>query len=195
MTDSEAEPTRAGPFFKDDDHDAFEEFFRAHSDRLSRVAYLMLHDQPAAEDAVQEAFARAWEKRGDFRGSADPLTWLYSILLNVCRMALRKSRTGARGADSVVLDGARSVSRAARGVFTSVVRREVKRQLVLAMGWLGESQREVFVLHYIEGLPFDRIARMLDLKPSTARSFGHRARAVLMEKMPRLAREFAKTED
>lgn len=185
MTSEAAEPIpHAG-----DDRAAFAEAFDEHAARLSRVAYLMLHDQAAAEDAVQEAFARAWERRAEFRGDADRLTWLYSILLNVCRMALRRSRP--RGADDAALEGGRRLTPEPHGIFTSVVRREVKRQLVMAMGWLNEPQREVFVLHYVEGLSFDQVAGLLGLNVNTARSLGHRARAVLMKKVPRLAREYA----
>ena len=175
----------------DEDRSTFEKVFLRHAERLTRVAYLMLHDEAAAEDAVQETFAAAWEKRGGFRGEADPSTWLYSILLNICRLFLRGKRGEARRVDAEVLDLGRPLVRSPRGVFTSVVRREVKLQLVLALGWLPEDQREVFVLHYVEGLPFDAIAAMLGLNPSTARVLGHRARGVLMEKMPRLARDFA----
>lgn len=190
MTGSEAEPSSAKDFV--DDQAGFAKVFHAHADRLSRVAYLMLHDAPAAEDAVQETFARAWERRADFRGDAEPITWLYSILLNICRLALRRERSRARGADAAVLETGRPRARQQRGVFTSVVRREVKRQLVLALGWLSEQQREVFILHYIEGMAFDDIARLLALNPSTARSLGHRARGVLVEKMPALAKDFAR---
>lgn len=189
MTSDAAGP----PFPAEDDRAVFAEMFGAHAARLSRVAYLMLHEQAAAEDAVQETFARAWESRGDFRGQADRLTWLYSILLNVCRMALRRPRP--RGAEKGTLEGGRRLVPEPHGIFTSVVRREVKRQLVLALGWLNEAQREVFVLRYIEGLPFERIAKLLDLNVNTARSLGHRARTVLMRRVPRLAREYAITAD
>ena len=86
------------------DVDAFGELFRRHATELSRLAFVLLHDEAAAEDAVQETFRLAFEHLADFRGDAEPLTWLYSIGLNVCRGNLRKQGKRPSQADTTGLD-------------------------------------------------------------------------------------------
>jgi RNA polymerase sigma-70 factor (ECF subfamily) len=166
------------------DRDAYAELFGRHAARLQRVAYLILHDAPLAEDAVQEAFARGLDKIASWRGEAKPDVWLYSIALNVCRRQLRRAALREGTAAPSDLEDGRRPGRAARGVFTSVVRRETSRHLALALGFLTELQREVFVLHYVEGLPYDAIAPMLDVSVVGARGLAHRAKEVLRAKLP-----------
>ena len=171
------------------DAEGFAELFRRHAVRLSRVAFVILHDEAAAEDAVQETFRLAFEHLADYRGDAEPLSWLYSIALNVCRTQLRRAERRPSQADTTGLNGGRLIGMPNRGVLTSVARRELNQKLAIALGFLSEAQKEVFVLHYVEGLPFEKIGELLGLNLNTALSLGHRARQVLARHMPRLARE------
>lgn len=166
------------------DRDAYAELFERHATRLGRMAYLILHDSSSAEDAVQEAFARGLDKIRTWRGEAKPDVWLYSIALNVCRQHLRKDSVREASAAPADLEGGRRPGRTPRGVFTSVVRRETSRHLAIALGFLTDLQREVFVLHYVEGLAYDLIAPMLDVSVVGARGLAHRAKEVLRAKLP-----------
>jgi len=176
------------------EQEAFAELFHRNADRIRRVAYLMLHDDSAADDAVQETFTRALERIGDYRGEAEPATWFTSIGLNHCRQALRRLREHAVNAPHEALDRGRRLSPAARGVFTSVVRREHKQKLAIGLGYLTEAQREVFVLHYVEGIPYEEICTILDIGLNAALSLGYRARGVLASKMPCLVRDLVNDE-
>ena len=55
-----------------------------------RLAASILHDTPAAEDAVQQAALFAWDRRGGFRSEDDADGWLTRIVVNVCRDGLRR---------------------------------------------------------------------------------------------------------
>jgi RNA polymerase sigma-70 factor (ECF subfamily) len=163
---------------------AFAELFERHAERLRRVAYLLLHDAGAAEDAVQETFTRGLFRIGSYRGEAKPDVWLYSICLNVARQMLRREGVREDLADASKLDRGRRPAGKPRGPLTSLMRRETSAHLSVALGFLTDLQREVFILHYIEGLPYEEIAPLLDVSVVGARGLAHRAKQVLRSKLP-----------
>ncbi len=83
---------------------AFEKLYHACSSPLRRVALSRVGNFHDAEDAVQEAFLKAYRNVSSFAGEATLSTWLYRILINVCRdFARRQRRRGEHqtpGADS-----------------------------------------------------------------------------------------------
>lgn len=163
---------------------AYETVFKGLAPRLHRMAYLFLHNAHAAEDAVQETCVRGLAAFEDFRGDARPETWLYSIALNVCRQKLREADGREGLASFETLDGGRLPGRSARGPVTSLMRRETAARLALALGFLTDLQRESFVLHYVEELPYEAVAPMLGVSAVAARGLAHRARKVLLAKLP-----------
>lgn len=144
------------------------------------MAYYFLHDSVVADDVVQEAFTRGLAHLHTYRGDSKPEVWLYSIALNVCRQALRKSRV-EEGAPPGELDRKPAPE---RSPLTSVIRRETRVRLVLALGHLTDLQREAFVLHYIEELPHEAIAPMLGVSVVGSRGLAHRAREALRRHLP-----------
>ena len=75
------------------DHDAFSELARVSVGRLLVIARLILHDEPAAEDATQEALVAAWRH---IRGLRDPErfeAWLHRLLVNACHREARGRRS------------------------------------------------------------------------------------------------------
>lgn len=138
------------------DNAPFELLFQRHAPRLRRMAYLLLRSAPAADEAVQETRRRGLEHIRTYRGEADPKAWLSSITLDYCRHVLRENRGGE----------------------TKDVEEE-KRPLTAAVGELTQAQREVFVLHFVEGLPYQELARMLNIRPGAARALAHRAKRLL----------------
>lgn len=71
---------------------SFSDRVRAYRIRLYKIAFSMMGSRADAEDAVSEAVIRAWQKRDFLRNEAFFETWLTRILINVCRMELRKRR-------------------------------------------------------------------------------------------------------
>ena len=165
------------------DRQAFGALFQRRSPAIWQMAYLLLHSADAAEDVVQETFTNAFEHVKDFRGESEPRSWLSAIALNSCRRSIRKKVTGVQSAETSKLEHGQSMSPPKRGVLTSMLRRETNRRLALALGFLTEPQREVFVLHYVEELPYEDVARLLDTTPGAARALSQRARTILQEKL------------
>jgi RNA polymerase sigma-70 factor (ECF subfamily) len=64
--------------------DAFETLIREHQRMIQSLCYRMTGSIADAEDLAQEAFIRAYEHRGEFRGDARVSSWLYRIAVNQC---------------------------------------------------------------------------------------------------------------
>jgi len=166
------------------DSGAYGELFEKYRERISRMAYAIVHDQSAAEDVVQETFLKGLDRIGTYRAEAAPRAWFSSIALNVCRHRLREGKREAERAGERQLDGGRRLWRPrTRGAATKVVQQENNRLLAVALGFLTEAQREVFVLHYDQGLAYEEIAQIVGIRPGAARALAHRAKAALRDKL------------
>lgn len=169
------------------DRGAYAELFARHADRIWHSAYYLLHDRWEADDILQEAFTRGLEDIAAFRGESEPSSWLGVIALNLCRRHLRDSKRRAKPAEAPALETGKKPGRKPRGVLTSVLRRETERQLVLALGFLSDLRREIFVLHYVDEMPFKDIAQALGLSLTGALTHAHRARLEIISRVPGLA--------
>ena len=162
----------------------FAVLFRRHQDRIWRMAYMILHSSSMAEDVVQETFTQGLSHIRTYRGEAEPRTWFSSIALNLCRHILRDRKKEAQLASTEKLDqGSPVFQPRPRGALTSAIRREGNRMLTMALGYLTEAQREVFVLHYIDDLPYEDVARILNIRAGAARALAHRAKLMLQKRL------------
>src|SRR6267378_5893764 len=74
---------------KEGDRSAFDQLIGPLVDQGFRLAYGMLHDRQAAEDAVQEAAVRAWRKLNNLRPGTEMRPWFLAIVANQCRNIAR----------------------------------------------------------------------------------------------------------
>src|SRR5947207_10693005 len=75
---------------------AFEELVKRYDSKLLRIAQHVTHNREDSEDAVQEAFLKAFQHLGEFREDSKFSTWLIRITLNQSLMKLRKQRRAIR---------------------------------------------------------------------------------------------------
>jgi RNA polymerase sigma-70 factor (ECF subfamily) len=149
------------------DHDAFSELARVSVGRLLVIARLILHDEPAAEDATQEALVAAWRH---IRGLRDPArfeAWLHRLLINACHREARKDRS--RYSREVQLSTFDAPQRDETGLLLD------RDQLDRGFRRLDVDHRAVIVLYYYLGLRPEEAADTLGLPPGTVRSRLHRA--------------------
>lgn len=135
-------------------------------------AYAIVGDPEAARDVVQEAFARALRQRHRFRGEGRLEAWLWRIVLNVARDVARRSRFAALSADElaeIAVVGAKGSSSA------SDLRPELRA--------LPERQRLAVFLHYYADLPYEEVARLLDVAPGTVAASLSAARKTLRHRI------------
>lgn len=163
----------------DGDPGAPGELVKRHHAELYRYARALLRDTPAAEDAVQAAFERAFVALGKYpeeRIEALSLRpWLYRIVLNVVRNVWRDSRREVSVAETPDPDesfGTRSGS--ALDAY-----KEDWMDALGALGRLSERQRVAVALRYIEDLPYAEIAETTGWPESTCKTLVRRGIARL----------------
>jgi RNA polymerase sigma-70 factor (ECF subfamily) len=139
------------------------------------VALAVTGNEADADDVCQDAFVAAMERIDDCREPARFGGWLLQIVRNHARNALRHHAVRrAEPLDDVVV-AARDTPAAA------LDRGELRGQLLQALGALPEAQREVVLLHDLEGWKHREIAERLELPAGTVRSHLHHARRRLRE--------------
>ena len=154
------------------DRDAFGILIREHDEAMRRLAYSLLQDRGQMDDALQEAYFRAYRGLGSFRGAAAFSTWLYRIVYRTCIDEIRKRRP----VDP--LDDGRDVADPASGPESQVAAR---RDVAAALARLSSDMRAAVWLIDAEGLSYDEAARVLGTPPGTVASRVSRARAHLRE--------------
>lgn len=137
---------------------AFEVLVRRHSDAAWRLAFGMLRDRGAAEDAVQETFIKAHRALPDFRGDASFKTWLLSITHRTCLDQLRKARPAVAS-----LDEARRQRTQDRDEATRIA-------LEMAVGTLPDDERQAFMLVDALGLTREEASKILGVPVTTLKS-------------------------
>ena len=172
--------------------DVREELSRAlvdHGDRLYALALRVTRDADLAADALQEAFATALERAGDFRGESSLGTWLHRIVYNKAIDLLRKRGREAPLPDeeSIVLgpeddrlSGSPSWSRPPDEILLGA---ETVAALERAVLELTPMQRMVFEMREVEGRTTDEVAEILGIPPGTVRVHLHRARIRLRARL------------
>jgi RNA polymerase sigma-70 factor, ECF subfamily len=131
---------------------------------------MMCGSRPAAEDAVQEALAKAWERSERGERIDDLAGWVTVVARNSLRSWFR--RVGAERRARAAL-GQQSNVRHGTGTTHDHV------DVVRALAVLTKTQRETTVLHYYLGMPVKEIGRILGVSEGTVKSTLHRARQIL----------------
>jgi RNA polymerase sigma factor (sigma-70 family) len=138
------------------DEQAFTALVLRYQNRFYSVARRMLGNEHDSEDAVQLAFLRVFRSAAEYRDEWRGSTWLYRILTNVCIDAWRK-----RGHETTGLTEA--VAR------TSLLETE-RIDLEAALVRLPTEARAIFLLRYMEDLPYDEIARIRGITINTVKT-------------------------
>ena len=150
--------------------------------RLFHVAYLILADRAASEDVAQEAVTRVMQHRDSWRGEGDFFAWACAIAVNLCRGKRKADRRRPTLVDQRRLEHA-YVPSPRHGPATSVVLHESHERAAVAVRALSPLLREVFILHYIEGLPYATVSEIVGITAGAARLRAKRARESLRENL------------
>jgi RNA polymerase sigma-70 factor (ECF subfamily) len=165
------------------DEAAFEELVRHHGGRLLSVARRFLGGSEDAQDAVQEAFIRAFKAIHSFEERAQLHTWLHRILVNTALMKLRERRRKPEESIDDLLptfaaDGHQTVE--SREWSDALLEQKETAGLVReAIARLPESYRVVLVLRDLEERDTAETARILGTTTTVVKVRLHRARQAL----------------
>ena len=146
----------------------FDAFYAATSQKLVGQVFAMTGDLGEAEDALQEAYVRAWQHWPKISGYESPEGWVRSIAFKLCVNAWWKAK------NRLTAHRRASAGREpAPGLEPDLL------TLVQALRLLPEKQRQALVLHYVADLSVEQIAAETGASPGTVKSRLARGRRAL----------------
>jgi RNA polymerase sigma-70 factor (ECF subfamily) len=154
----------------------YAELVTRHQRRASRIAFHYLRDAADADEAVQDAFVKAYTHLATFREELPFEVWFTRILINGCLDRLKQRRRRERWIAPPMLDSTGAERDPAEYLVSrgpspedQVIANERRRQLTDALAQLPERQRLVFVLSHFDGLTSREVSAMTGLNESTVR--------------------------
>lgn len=197
--------TLAGANRLDEARERYAEVVARHQRRASRIALHYLRDAADADEAVQDAFVKAFTHIASYNDDWPFEVWFTRILINGCLDRLKARRRRERWIVPMIdsANGDREVTdiMPARGPSPedAVLLEERRRKLADALGVLPERQRTIFMLSHYEGHSSKEVSAMTGLNESTVRVHLFRAirrlRGLLSPKIGKTEDRRSKTED
>jgi len=160
----------------DEARERFGELVGRHQRRAARIAVHYVRDAADADEAVQDAFIKAYMHLGSFREELPFEVWFTRILINGCLDRLKSKKRRERwiappptDANGVERDPAENLPSGGPSPEDRVLADERKRQLSAALATLPERQRLVFMLSHFDGQTSREVSAVTGLNESTVR--------------------------
>ena len=175
---------------------AYDTLVRKYERQIFRIAQHITQNREDAEDVMQDAFVKAFEKLDQFQGNSKFYTWLVRIAVNESLMRLRKRRTGRMVSideDLETDEGTvpRDLADWAPNPEDNYSQAELAEILRKTIQGLPPGFRVVFVLRDVDGLSTEETAETLGLSIPAVKSRLLRARLQLSERLSRYFRRKA----
>ena len=171
---------------------AFDELMQRYQQEVITVAFRMLDHHEEALELAQEAFFRAYRGLPRFREEAAFRTWLYQIVLNLCRHR-RRWYARHRVGQTLSLDApvgeeesdpiSDRIPDPGAGPREEAAQRQIQETVRRALARLPAPFKTVLILREIEGLSYEEVAAVCKEPIGTVRSRLHRARVMLRDKL------------
>ena len=180
------------------DESAFTLLVRRHQQPLINFISRFINDRNSGEDLAQETFIRIFKAADRYKpGRAHFKTWMYHIAKNLCKNELRnRERRDKYRVDNVIDSGSDSngdseeidliANTPANQAFQPEValeRKELRNAIQKAIAELPEQYRLPLVLRDLQGLSYEEISEVLELRSGTTKSRINRARLMLKDKL------------
>lgn len=162
---------------KKGDHQAFSILVYRHTDRFFGAAYKVVQNSPDAEDIVQNAFLKLWEKPNLWKEGkgAKFTTWFYRIVVNQSLDSIAKKKT------NILLD--EELESVEKTIDIRMSEQEQQNELEKAISLLPEKQKIALMLYYEEELKQSEAAAAMGLKLKAFESLLSRAKATLKQRL------------
>jgi RNA polymerase sigma-70 factor (ECF subfamily) len=149
------------------DAESFDAFYTDTRTRLLHQMYAMTGNMADAQEVLQEAYARAWQRWSTVRAYDNPEAWVRTVAWRVAASRWRKARNAV-------------TAMARHGAAEPVPAPEIHNvALVAALKQIPEAQRRAIVLHHLGGLSVEEVAAETDAPTGTVKARLSRGRAAL----------------
>lgn len=145
----------------------FDEFFLDQHESLYRAMYFVTGDRQDAEELMQDAFLRLWERWDRVGEIEDPVGYLFRVALNGFRMRARRAKVAARHLRTANL---------VADPFDDLDLKEDLRRMLLQ---LTPRQRAALVLTDVFGYSSEQAGHMMGIRPTTVRVLASQGRTAL----------------
>ncbi|MBI4409931.1 MAG: sigma-70 family RNA polymerase sigma factor [Gemmatimonadetes bacterium] len=173
---------------------AFRELVGRYERPIFSLIFRLVRDREKSEDLAQETFIKVLNALDRYDPAFKFSSWIFKIAHNTALDQLRR-----RAPDTLSLDGSPH-ARAPDEIESSAIQavaeeetpeeyassQEVGRELERALGTLRTEYRTAIVLWHVEGRPYEEIAEIMDVPLGTVKTYIHRARHELREKLAHL---------
>jgi RNA polymerase sigma factor (sigma-70 family) len=149
--------------------DRFDTFFVEEHQRLFKALYFVTGNRHDAEELMQDAFVKLWERWDEIDRIEDPTAYLFTIALNGFRMRRRRADVAARKEPSPPSQ---------RDGFTDA---EIRTDVKAMLRTLTPRQRAALLLIDLLGYPSEEAATILRVRASTVRALATHARQTLRD--------------
>jgi RNA polymerase sigma-70 factor, ECF subfamily len=143
--------------------DDFAQFYSLSFKRVALAARAFCRDVDVADDAAQEAFARAYSRWSRVRKTSFPEAWVMTTALNLTKRHFRRRSREARATNDASVPGPSGD----------------RTDLLVALRLLPERQREAVVLHYLGDIPIYGVAEAMGVSQGTVKAHLNKARSAL----------------
>jgi RNA polymerase sigma-70 factor, ECF subfamily len=165
------------------DRDAYRVLVERHSHNVFRLAYRMTGNRHDAEEVVQEAFLRGYQKLSQFAARSNFGTWVYRIAANyaIDRMRQKQKEDSRReapraadadGIENSPLNNVRDEAPTPERLTQSL---ELRKQMEQALAALSDAERTAFVMRHWEGCGIEEIAAVLKSSSNATKNTVFRA--------------------
>jgi RNA polymerase sigma-70 factor, ECF subfamily len=173
--------------------EAFSLLVQRYQNRLYPTIARLIGSAEDAEDILQDAFVRAFEKLDQFQGDSSFYTWIYRIAVNLALSGHRRRRVRSAlriGNRLTAARGQHPADESAESDPTAPLERAERERIVkAALDRLGPEHRAVVILKDFDGRRYEEISAILDIPVGTVRSRLHRARCELRDRLRGLVDE------
>lgn len=164
------------------DRKAYARLVDRHKDRAMTLAVRMLRNRQDAEEALQDAFVRAFQALPKFEGRSSFSTWLYRIVFNVCSSALERRGAAVHvSMDSETDEGRTALEIPSDDLSPDLQLESVEAQRIVheEVQRLPEAYASTFTLFVVQEMSYEEIVEVTGLPLGTVKARLFRARTML----------------
>jgi RNA polymerase sigma-70 factor (family 1) len=170
---------------------SFEELVLKHQKAVLNAAFRYTGNPSVAEELTQDVFVRVFRAARSYRPEARFSTWLFTIVRNVCMNY--KMREGKQDHQMDPDNDLVAISQGQENPEQRAIRRELEQKIQRAIMSLPETLRLPLILSQFQQMPYEEIAKVLELSVAAVKVRIHRARNALAERLIALQKPASKT--